>query len=140
MEEPHPDDDDLAGLFWAVARRMRHASSEQLERWDITPGQSRALRVLTKHGDMRLNRLSDHLRIAARSTTEVVDALEQRGLVERRPDPTDRRATIVTVTGRGTEIIQALREAAWAETDRSFAALDPDDRTTLARILRTLRD
>ena len=138
---PSPsDDDDLAGLFWAVARRLRHASSVQLERWDITPGQSRALRVLAKHGDMRLNHLSEHLRIAPRSTTEVVDALEERGLVERRPDPTDRRATRVTLTERGSEVADDLRKAAWAEADRSFAALDPDDRKTLARILRALRD
>jgi DNA-binding MarR family transcriptional regulator len=134
------DDDDLAGLFWAVARRLRHASSVQLERWDITPGQSRALRVLAKHGDMRLNHLSEHLRIAPRSTTEVVDALEERGLVERRPDPTDRRATRVTLTERGSGVADDLRKAAWAEADRSFAALDPEDRRTLARILRALQD
>jgi DNA-binding MarR family transcriptional regulator len=138
--ESPADDEDLAGLFWAVARQMRHASGARLERWDITPGQSRALRVLHKHGDMRLNHLSEHLRIAPRSTTEVVDALEERGLVERRPDPTDRRATLVILTERAATLVDEIRKAAWAETDRSFAALDPADRKTLARILRTLRD
>ena len=139
---PADDDDlgDLPGLFWAVARRMRHASSAALEKWDITPGQARAVRVLTKHGDMRLTHLSEHLRIAPRSTTEVVDALEERGLVERRTDPTDRRATLVTLTERGATVGRDIREAASAEADRSFAALDPEDRRTLARILRTLRD
>jgi DNA-binding MarR family transcriptional regulator len=42
---------------------------------------------------MRLSELSEHLHIAPRSATEVVDALESRGLVRRRPDPDDRRAT-----------------------------------------------
>jgi DNA-binding MarR family transcriptional regulator len=139
---PADDDDlgDLGALFWAVARRLRHASSAALVKWDITPGQSRALRVLNQHGGMRLNHMSEHLRIAPRSTTEVVDALEERGLVERRPDPTDRRATLVSLTDRGAEVGRDIRAAESAETDRSFAALDPEDRRTLARILRALRD
>jgi DNA-binding MarR family transcriptional regulator len=136
-----PDEEsDLGELFWAVAKRLRHASSASLERWDITPAQARALRVLTAHGEMRLNHLSEHLRIAPRSTTEVVDALEERGLVERRPDPTDRRATLVALTTYGTEVSDEIAKARRAEADRSFGTLDPDDRRNLARILRALRD
>ena len=48
--------------------------------------------------------LSDHLHIAPRSTTEVVDALEARDLVRRRADPGDRRATLVEVTEHGAEV------------------------------------
>lgn len=134
------EENDLGELFWAVAKRLRHASSASLEQWDITPGHARALRVLDGHGEMRLTTLSEHLRIAPRSTTEVVDALEERGLVERRPDPTDRRATRVTLTGRGAEVSEQIRKARRAEADRSFGALDPADRRDLARILRALRD
>ena len=46
---------------------------------------------------MRLSELSDHLHIALRSANEVEDALESRGLVQRRPDPGDRRATLAEV-------------------------------------------
>ena len=58
---------------------------------------------------MRLSELSEHLRIAPRSTTEVVDALQERGLVQREPDPHDRRATLVRLTDRGNEIATAIR-------------------------------
>src|ERR1035441_9220026 len=88
----------LAETFWGVARRLRHLSRQTLAPWDIAPSHSRALGVLLDHGVMRLSELSDHLHIAARSTTEVVDVLETRGLVERRPDPDDRRATLVALT------------------------------------------
>lgn len=136
-----PDEEsDLGELFWAVAKRLRHASSASLERWDITPAQARALRVLRKHGEMRLNHLSEHLRIAPRSTTEVVDALEERKLVERRPDPTDRRATLVTLTTKGAEISDEIAKARRGDADRTFGALDPEDRRDLARILQALRD
>ena len=96
-------DETLSEAFWSVARQLRDTSQETLAPWDITPSHLRALRVLTRHGAMRLSELSDHLHIAARSATEVVDALESRGLVERRPDPGDRRATLVELTEHGTE-------------------------------------
>jgi hypothetical protein len=77
-----PDgDESLSEAFMSVARQLRGTSQATLAPWDITPGQLRALRVLGHHGTLRMHELSDHLRIAARSTTEVVDALESRGLV-----------------------------------------------------------
>ena len=57
---------------------------------------------------MRPSVLADHLRIAPRSATEVVDALEERGWVQRSPDPTDRRATTSTLTGAGRELVAAI--------------------------------
>jgi len=130
-------DEALAEAFWAVARRLRDTSQETLAPWDITPAQLRALRVLRRHGIMRLSELSDRLRIAPRSATEVVDALEARGMVQRRPDPGDRRATLVEVTGDGSGVLDAVRGT---EAERVFGRLSPTDRSHLARILRKLRD
>jgi DNA-binding MarR family transcriptional regulator len=130
-------DERLADAFWAVARQLRETSSKSLAPWDITPAQLRALRVLTRRGTMRLSELSGHLHIAPRSGTEVVDALESRDLVRRRPDPDDRRATLVELTGHGTAILDAIRST---ESERVFGRLSPADRTHLARILRQLRD
>jgi DNA-binding MarR family transcriptional regulator len=132
------DDESLSELFWGVARRLRHQTRQTLLPWDVTPSQSRALNVLMRHGVLRLSELSDHLHIAPRSTTEVVDDLQQRGLVERRPDPADRRATLVALTGAGAEAGRAIAEARQAEAERFFRALSPADRADLGRILRTL--
>lgn len=134
-------DESLADAFWSVARRLRETSQETLAPWDITPAHLRALRVLKRHGTMRLSELSDHLRIAPRSTTEVVDALESRGLVQRRPDPGDRRATLAELTEHGGSVLDAIRTAArGTEAERVFGRLSAADRAELARILRTLRD
>jgi DNA-binding MarR family transcriptional regulator len=130
-------DETLAEAFWAVARRLRDTSQETLAPWDITPGHLRALRVLRRHGVMRLSELSDRLRIAPRSATEVVDALESRGLARRRPDPGDRRATLVEVTDDGAGVLDAIRGS---EAERVFGRLGPADRSRLARILGELRD
>jgi DNA-binding MarR family transcriptional regulator len=130
-------DETLAEAVWSVARQLRETSAKTLAPWDINPSQLRALRVLTRHGTIRLTKLSEHLHIAPRSTTEVVDALESRGLVRRSPDPDDRRATLVEVTEHGLGVLEAIRGT---EAGRVFGRLSQADRAHLTRILGELRD
>lgn len=135
------DEHEEAGLseaFWGVARRLRHLTRDALAPWQVTPSQSRALNVLGRQEALRLSVLAEQLRIAPRSATEVVDDLEARGLVERRADPADRRATLVALTGPGRDAAQAIEAARRAEADRFFSTLSPADRAHLARILQTL--
>jgi DNA-binding MarR family transcriptional regulator len=139
-EEPDEPEETLAEAFRGVARQLRHRAQRALAPWDVTPSQARALGVLTRHGPVRLGALSEHLRIAARSATEVVDALEMDGLVERRPDPCDRRATLVALTGRGAQVAAGVRAARDAEAEKFFARLDDADRASLTQILRNLRN
>ncbi|MER7441299.1 MarR family winged helix-turn-helix transcriptional regulator [Micromonospora avicenniae] len=138
MTEADGDDDTLAEAFWKVARLLRHRTRAALAPWDVSPSQARALGVLARHGVLRPGALAEHLRIAPRSATEVVDDLQRRGLVERRPDPNDRRATLVALTAEGVRTSTAIRATRQAEADRLFAELTPGDRDDLARILRTL--
>jgi DNA-binding MarR family transcriptional regulator len=79
------------------------------------------------------------LHIAPRSATEVVDALEAKGLVQRAPDSTDRRATLVSLTPRGNGLIDEVRRARGLESEKLFAQLSKTDRAHLARILRLLQ-
>jgi len=136
---PGDQDETLPEAFWAVARQLRHLSREALAPWGITPSQLRAVMTLVRHGTARLSQLSDHLHIAARSTTEVVDGLQDRGLVERLPDPHDRRATLVQLTEQGTELGAAILAARAAEAEGFFGRISEADRAELARILRELR-
>ena len=139
-DRPESDSDEsLSEAIWSVARQLRETSQEALAPWDITPAHLRALRVLRRHGTMRLSELSEHLQIAPRSATEVVDALESRGLAGRRPDPGDRRATLVELTEHGASVLDAIRGARGTEAERLFGRLSPADRAHLARILRKLR-
>jgi DNA-binding MarR family transcriptional regulator len=133
-------DESLADAFGAVARQLRERSAETLAPWDITPAHLRALRTLARHGTMRLSELSERLEIAPRTATEVVDALQAGDLVRRRADPADRRAVLVEVTGRGTEVLAEIRATRGTQAGRIFGRLGPADRAELARILGKLRD
>ena len=134
--------DSLGEAFGAVARRLRMASMAALARYDVTPSQVRAIRVLATHGSggVRSKELAEHLRIAPRSTTEVVDALEEKGLVTRSPDPGDRRATLVSLSERGRALAEEVRRTRGVASEQLLERLSQTDREDLARILRKLQD
>ena len=89
---------------------------------------------------MRPSVLAERLHIAARSATEVVDALEARGLVERGPDPDDRRATLVRPTEAARAELAEVDRVRREQSERFLAVLSEPDRRTLDRILRILVD
>ena len=133
------DDEGLLEAFFAVSRQLRHRTREALEPWGLSPSLARAVSVLSRHGDMRPGPLAEHLRIAPRSATEVVDDLQAAGLAERHPDPADRWAVLVTLTDEGVRVSRDIREARQAAGERFFATLSADDRAELGRLLRRLR-
>jgi DNA-binding MarR family transcriptional regulator len=134
------DDDSgtLSELLMHAARAQRRRWRELLEPWDLTPSQSRALRVLGEKEGTRVSDLADALRIAPRSATEVADGLEARGLVERAPDPADRRAVLLRMTDAGRAIRDEVAVARAADARAFFGRLPAEDRATLARLLREL--
>lgn len=128
----------LGELVMEVARGLRRRFAATLEPWGVTPHESRALRVIGRHEPTRLGVVAQHLRIAPRSVTDVVDSLENRGFVARESDPTDRRATQVSLTTSGRTILDELDTARRADHEGYFAELSERDRATLARILTGL--
>lgn len=135
-----PATDSTGDLLMVLARTLRQRYGAALAEWDVTPGQSRALRTVVELDGARLSALAERLHIAARSATEVVDALETRGLVERRPDPADRRATTVVPTPEGLRLRGLLDDARHAAAGELLAPLAAEDRAELDRILRLLVD
>lgn len=126
---------ETGDLVMALARRVRRATLDALATWDVTPSQSRALRVVADAGGIRPSTLAETLRIAARSATEVVDALEDRGWVRRSPDPGDRRATVLTLTEEGRELVDHVDVARREASQQALAVLTPAQRRTLHDIL-----
>jgi DNA-binding MarR family transcriptional regulator len=134
------DAEALGELVMRLARTQRRRWREVLSPWDLSPHQARALRVVCTREGTRLSDLAEALHIAPRSATEVADALEARGLVTRSPDPTDRRAVVLTPTDAGRRVQGEVAAARAADTRDLFARLDAADRAALSRILRSLTE
>ena len=133
-----PSEAELGDLLLRVARGLRQRGAAVTAPWDLAPHHARALRVVARHGQVRPGRIAAHLRVAPRSVTDVVDALEKRGLVERAPDPADRRATVVTLTASGRRLVDRIDEARREDAHAFFARLSERDQAILRRVLTTL--
>ncbi|WP_430645056.1 MarR family winged helix-turn-helix transcriptional regulator [Agromyces sp. GXS1127] len=79
--------------------------------------------------------LANHLGIDRTVMTYLVDDLEADGLVERRPNPADRRQRLVVATPRGQEVISGACSRVVAAQDLVLGALDPAEREALRRLL-----
>jgi DNA-binding MarR family transcriptional regulator len=131
---------ELSDLLMRAARTLRRRWRDVLAPWDLSPHQARALRVVGERDGVRLTDLAEALHIAPRSATEVADGLQERGLVERTPDPGDRRAVILRPTDEGRRVRAEIDGARTTDSAELFARLPAADRATLARILQTLAD
>lgn len=91
-------------------------------------------------GDARPSQrdLAEFLRLDPSQVVSLVDELQSRHLVERQPDPSDRRANVVVATDAGRELVAAAREAARLAEERVHAELSADEREVLTDLLRRL--
>ncbi|SOE03831.1 MarR family winged helix-turn-helix transcriptional regulator [Blastococcus haudaquaticus] len=131
---------ELGDLVMRLARLQRRRFREALAPWDLSPHHARALMVISARDGVRLSDLAEGLRIAPRSATEVADALQERGLIERSPDPGDRRAVLLRATDEGRAVRREIDAARTADSAQLYGRLSADDRAALNRILTTLTD
>lgn len=82
--------------------------------------------------------LADFLRLDPSQVVALIDQLEQRGLVERRADPHDRRANAVVATAAGEELARDAQQTARRAEEVVHGDLDADERRTLMALLRRL--
>src|SRR5262245_45645738 len=111
-------------LFTLVRQRgtnLREAGSL------LAPSQTVALCALVDEGPLRLGALVDHLGATAATATRTADSLEALGLVERVPDPHDRRATLIAATARGRQAVEERRRRLLGLLERAVSASAHDE-------------
>lgn len=142
-EPPHenPSEHTLESALMAVTRGLRRGWADSIAHTGLAPHQARALRMIAAEGPLRPGALAERLRVAPRSVTEVVDALVERDLVRREPDPGDRRAMTLTLTDPGRELVGEIAAIRRAHTEQAFdAVLSGEEQDTLAVLLGRLAE
>ncbi|MEI5101217.1 MarR family transcriptional regulator [Streptomyces sp. PmtG] len=105
-ESPTAADWRVCGLVNALARRIEAHVREHAATVGLTAPQAVALRELT--APMTLRELAERMSCEPSNATFVSDRLEEQGLVERRPHPSDRRAKQLILTPQGTDLRERL--------------------------------
>lgn len=120
---------------------IRTNNAVVLQPLHLTHARHEALAILffSRDGQMKLSELGQRLLLHPTSITSTVDSLEKLGYVERTPHPTDRRATMATITEAGR---QAIIDSSSVMRDNSYwlAALTDDEAMQLFGLLRKVRD
>jgi DNA-binding MarR family transcriptional regulator len=109
--------------------------------YGVTFAEYEVLAVLRRSGPpYRLNStdLCCAVVLSSGAMTNRIDRLEAAGLVERFPDPDDRRGTLVALTERGGQVVDEALLAHRANGERLLSALTADERRQLADLLRKL--
>ncbi|MFG2813278.1 MarR family winged helix-turn-helix transcriptional regulator [Streptomyces sp. NPDC048410] len=97
--------------FRVVFSRLRRRMRESYDPGDLTPSQTSVLSRLDKDGEASVSELADAERVRHQSVAVTVSVLEGRGLVSRRPDPSDGRRQLVFVTDSGHAFLEDRRRA-----------------------------
>jgi DNA-binding MarR family transcriptional regulator len=130
--------EQLGELYLEVHHRMHRAFDGGMSACGLSLARTKVLAQLQRSGPVRPSVLAAEFGFAPRTITELVDTLERDGLAARQPDPTDRRALLVTLTSEG-EAALAVAYATRARLMKQvFGALAADDRATMARLLQSL--
>jgi len=107
---------------------------------DLTFARYEALVLLyfSRQGALPLGKMGDRLMLHPTSVTNIIDRLEDQGLVRRVPHPTDRRTTLAEITDDGRAVVEKATEAATSATLGMGGLTDRelDQLTTLLRKLR----
>ena len=109
--------------------------------YGISFGEYLVLAALRRAGPphrMNPTRLFNSVILSSGAMTNRLDRLEAMGLVERQPDPTDRRGRLVALTDRGRELVDAAVVDHLENEERLLEALDAGEREQLAGLLRKL--
>ncbi|MTD12655.1 MarR family transcriptional regulator [Nakamurella sp. YIM 132087] len=107
------------------ARSMRHAHFSTLA-------------AIDEFGPLSQAELGRRIGLDRSDVTAVIADLEARGLLDRSPDPADRRRNLVLVNARGRTELETLEQIVQQVQDDFLAPLAPDERTQLHRLLRKL--
>src|SRR5579883_2080017 len=140
-----PDLDTAPMAVFARIHRISQASAERVARAYGRHGINRAdfdvLATLRRAGEpfeLSPGGLAGSLMLSSAGMTGRLDRLERTGLVERRPDPADRRGVIVRLTPEGRAVVDRAVADGLASDGEILAALEPRERETLATLLRKL--
>ena len=107
---------------------------------DLDPRQFALMRAIHASEGHSQNAVGEWLRIPPSSMVALVDHLEERGLVERRPHPTDRRSRTLHMTPAGTKMLETATQLTIEFEQTICSGFDETDRTRLLDLLSAVAD
>jgi DNA-binding MarR family transcriptional regulator len=129
-----------AFLLAQVGAHAAARFAERLEALELTPAHAGLLRLIAASSGASQQEVALKLGMFPSRMVGLVDDLQERKLVERRPNPQDRRTYSLQLTAGGKRILDAIGRLARDHQDALLAALSPNERDTLGSLLLRVAD
>jgi|HubBroStandDraft_1064217.scaffolds.fasta_scaffold171052_2 DNA-binding MarR family transcriptional regulator len=137
---PEPAPPTLLYLMKQVELAVRARLDELVRPAGLTPLQYTALTVLERHPGLTSARLARHSFVTAQTMSDMVTLLRDRGLIERRRDPADRRRLVLALTPKGRDLLDEYRPAVAALEDEMLSGLSAKERDRLRAATLSCRE
>jgi DNA-binding MarR family transcriptional regulator len=131
--------DSLGFLLGDVSRLLRRSFDARARTIGVTRPQWRVLTMLIRHEGINQGGLADLLDVEAITLCRMVDRLADAGLVERRPDPGDRRAWRLFLTEKAHPLLAELKILGEGLFEEAMTGLSDNEQTKLATMLELVR-
>lgn len=144
--EEFPDGDARSTELYATLARTGNALLLELDRcmaatFDLPQSALTALAVIEgADGPLTPSEISDRVLVASATMTATLDVLERRGWIERRPNPSDRRSVLVSITEAGREATDRLLPGVRTVEREAMSLLSPQERDQLLLLLAKVLD
>ena len=125
-------------ILWRAYESLREHAEKNIASLGIGFSDFAILEYLLHKGPAPVNTIGAKIRLTSGSITTAIDRLERKAFVERRDDPSDRRARIVHLTGAGREVIECAFTDHEAAMQRACAGLSAAEQKRAADLLRKL--
>src|SRR5947209_4953718 len=123
-----------------TAHALRKAFDRLAVGLGVTRAQWKVLFKLTRYPGLRQVELADMLDLEPITLCRIVDRLEEAGLVERTPDPEDRRAWRLQITAKAQPLIAKLQSVGDELVSHAFAGIDRKDIELTRQVLTRIRE
>jgi DNA-binding MarR family transcriptional regulator len=112
----------------------------ELAPYGVTPGQYAVLKCLWDENGQTAKQIAERLALDGSTITGLLDRMEQKGLIEKSPDPRDRRALSVVLTDSGRELETPLSQAIERANHKAVTGLEDEKARALTELLQDMTD
>lgn len=140
-QRPPPTTTEAFGYeLGRLSRRWRNRLDEEMRPTGLTQARWVVLVHLARGADGLLQKdVANHVGIEGPTLVRILDRLEQQGMIERRPVPSDRRGKTVHLTRKGLAMTGAFDRIAARLRERILKDVDPDELERCTKLLRSIR-
>ncbi|UCI26650.1 MarR family winged helix-turn-helix transcriptional regulator [Mesorhizobium sp. B2-8-5] len=126
---------NISFVLHDVARLLRKRFEQRSRAFGLTRAQWQVLAYLSLREGIHQNKLADLIEIMPITLARLLDKMQARGFIERRPNPADRRAWLLYLTPKAHPLIEVMRSNGQKTREEAFTGLSADAQRQLLQTL-----